>query len=270
MPQGGVAGSWPGAGTVGNALPGWPCCYTMTFHLRLPGGLWAGADNQVVPDLSVGKARRTLLAAMTSDPAGAAARPATWPVTGASAASGMPLRLMAVHAHPDDESSKGAATMARYAREGADVLVCTLTGGERGDILNKAMDRPEIRADLPAVRRAEMARAREILGVRQQFLGFIDSGLPEGDPRVPAARDPPLRRTRRLSASGSRQDPRGLRGSIRRGRRPRPAPGLRRALAAAQAVLLRQLPPGPLRGTAPGDGTARPGVAVRGADGQLG
>ena len=95
------------------------------------------------------------------------------------------LRLMAVHAHPDDESSKGAATMARYAREGADVLVATLTGGERGDILNKAMERPEVRANLAAVRREEMARAREILGVRQEFLGFVDSGLPEGDPKPP-------------------------------------------------------------------------------------
>jgi mycothiol S-conjugate amidase len=99
------------------------------------------------------------------------------------------LRLMAVHAHPDDESSKGAATMAKYVREGVDVLVCTLTGGERGDILNKAMDRPEIRADLPSVRRAEMARAREILGVRQRFLGFVDSGLPEGDPPPPLPDD---------------------------------------------------------------------------------
>src|SRR5919108_3529184 len=95
------------------------------------------------------------------------------------------LRLMAVHAHPDDESSKGAATMARYVREGAQVLVCTLTGGERGDILNPAMDRPEIKADIAAVRRAEMARAREILGVEQRFLGFVDSGLPEGDPKPP-------------------------------------------------------------------------------------
>src|SRR5215475_7249709 len=95
------------------------------------------------------------------------------------------LRLMAVHAHPDDESSKGAATMARYVREGAQVLVCTLTGGERGDILNPAMDRPEIKADIAGVRRAEMARAREILGVEQRFLGFTDSGLPEGDPKPP-------------------------------------------------------------------------------------
>src|SRR3989441_5489806 len=102
--------------------------------------------------------------------------PGTPAATPGSPGGGLPdagLRLMAVHAHPDDESSKGAATMARYVREGADVMVCTLTGGERGDILNKAMERPEIRADLAGVRRAEMARAREILGVQQRFLGFV-------------------------------------------------------------------------------------------------
>src|SRR5487761_960658 len=95
------------------------------------------------------------------------------------------LRLMAVHAHPDDESSKGAATMARYVREGAQVLVCTLTGGERGDILNPAMERPEVKADMARIRQEEMAKAREILGVEQRFMGFIDSGLPEGDPKPP-------------------------------------------------------------------------------------
>lgn len=75
--------------------------------------------------------------------------------------------------------------MARYAREGADVLVVTLTGGERGDILNPAMESADVRANLPAVRHAEMARAKQILGVRQQFLGFVDSGLPKGDPLPP-------------------------------------------------------------------------------------
>jgi mycothiol S-conjugate amidase len=95
------------------------------------------------------------------------------------------LRLMAVHAHPDDESSKGAATMARYVREGVDVLVATCTGGERGSVLNPQMDRPEVLADISNIRRAEMDRAREILGVRQAWLGFVDSGLPEGDPLPP-------------------------------------------------------------------------------------
>jgi mycothiol S-conjugate amidase len=92
---------------------------------------------------------------------------------------------MAVHAHPDDESSKGAATMARYAADGVEVLVVTCTGGERGSILNPAMDRPEILANIGAVRQEEMARAREILGVRQHWLGFVDSGFPEGDPLPP-------------------------------------------------------------------------------------
>lgn len=95
------------------------------------------------------------------------------------------LRLMAVHAHPDDESSKGAATMAHYVSEGVDVVVATLTGGERGSILNPAMDRPDVRDNLSEIRREEMRRAREILGVRQIWLGFIDSGLPEGDPPPP-------------------------------------------------------------------------------------
>ncbi|MCZ4079412.1 mycothiol conjugate amidase Mca [Rhodococcus sp. H36-A4] len=95
------------------------------------------------------------------------------------------LRLMAVHAHPDDESSKGAATTARYAAENNDVLVVTLTGGERGDILNPAMDIPGVNDRIEEVRREEMAEAARILGVRQHWLGFVDSGLPEGDPLPP-------------------------------------------------------------------------------------
>jgi mycothiol S-conjugate amidase len=92
---------------------------------------------------------------------------------------------MAVHAHPDDESSKGAATMCRYIAEGVEVMVVTCTGGERGSILNPKMDLPGVLANMPEIRRAEMARAREILGVRQEWLGFVDSGLPEGDPLPP-------------------------------------------------------------------------------------
>jgi mycothiol S-conjugate amidase len=96
-----------------------------------------------------------------------------------------PLRMMTVHAHPDDESSKGAATCARYGDEGREVMVVTCTGGERGSILNPAMDKPGVLADMPAIRQAEMARAAEILGVEHRWLGFVDSGLPEGDPPPP-------------------------------------------------------------------------------------
>jgi mycothiol S-conjugate amidase len=96
------------------------------------------------------------------------------------------LRLMAVHAHPDDESSKGAATMAKYVADGVDVLVVSCTDGERGDVLNPALKNdPEILRNLPEVRRREMAEAQRILGVRHTWLGFVDSGLPEGDPLPP-------------------------------------------------------------------------------------
>lgn len=89
------------------------------------------------------------------------------------------LCLMTVHAHPDDEASKGAATVARYASEGIrSVLVCC-TGGEAGDILNPAMDRPEVRERLHEVRMDELKAATEIIGFEEVcLLGYRDSGMP--------------------------------------------------------------------------------------------
>lgn len=96
------------------------------------------------------------------------------------------LRILAVHAHPDDESSKGAASMAAYAERGARVLVASMTGGERGDILNPAVEaNPAAHRDLPGVRRQEMRRAAQVLGIEHRWIGFVDSGLPEGDPLPP-------------------------------------------------------------------------------------
>jgi mycothiol S-conjugate amidase len=104
------------------------------------------------------------------------------------------LRLLCVHAHPDDESSKGAPTVARYHDEGvATVLVCC-TGGEMGSILNPAMDSDEIRSNLPAIRREELACAAAIIGYDQvEMLGYRDSGMPgdesNRDPRSFAMAD---------------------------------------------------------------------------------
>ncbi|SEE66946.1 mycothiol S-conjugate amidase [Arthrobacter alpinus] len=94
-----------------------------------------------------------------------------------------PLRLLAVHAHPDDEASKGAAMMASYVDAGVEVMVATCTGGERGDIQNPALvGAPHPARDMGGARRLEMAKAAKILGISHQWLGFTDSGLPEGDP----------------------------------------------------------------------------------------
>jgi mycothiol S-conjugate amidase len=88
------------------------------------------------------------------------------------------LCLLTVHAHPDDESSKGAGTVARYRSEGVRSVLVTCTGGEMGDILNPAMDLPEVREDIAAVRLGELERAAEIIGYDELvLLGYKDSGM---------------------------------------------------------------------------------------------
>ena len=49
------------------------------------------------------------------------------------------LTLLTVHAHPDDEASKGAPTVARYADEGVYTVLVCCTGGEEGDLQNPTL-----------------------------------------------------------------------------------------------------------------------------------
>jgi mycothiol S-conjugate amidase len=100
----------------------------------------------------------------------------------------VPLRLLTIHAHPDDEASKGAATVARYVAEGVQATLVCCTGGEAGDIINPALDRPEVRADLGAVRMAELDASAAAIGFYEVvMLGYRDSGMPDtpenADPR---------------------------------------------------------------------------------------
>ena len=90
------------------------------------------------------------------------------------------LCLMTVHAHPDDESSKGAGTVARAHAEGARTVLVCATGGEEGDVLNPAMDEPGVRDRLPEVRMEELHRAAEVIGYDEVvLLGYRDSGMPD-------------------------------------------------------------------------------------------
>jgi mycothiol S-conjugate amidase len=97
----------------------------------------------------------------------------------------MERRLLFVHAHPDDEASKGAATAARYADEGVDVVLVTCTGGEAGEVLNPSAEAvtPE---SMSSVRAAELAAAVEAIGfTRTHALGHLDSGYHEDPADVP-------------------------------------------------------------------------------------
>jgi mycothiol S-conjugate amidase len=92
--------------------------------------------------------------------------------------NGHPLSILTVHAHPDDESSKGAGTLARYSDEGVYTTLVCCTGGELGDIANPAMDLPEIKENLAAVRHNELAKATSVIGFSEVvMLGYLDSGM---------------------------------------------------------------------------------------------
>jgi mycothiol S-conjugate amidase len=94
--------------------------------------------------------------------------------------SGEPLSLLTVHAHPDDEASKGSATVARYSDQGVRTSLVCCTGGEAGDILNPAVDTPEVRADLARVRLQELHNSAAAIGYGSvHLLGYHDSGMPD-------------------------------------------------------------------------------------------
>jgi N-acetyl-1-D-myo-inositol-2-amino-2-deoxy-alpha-D-glucopyranoside deacetylase len=94
------------------------------------------------------------------------------------------LRLLLVHAHPDDESIGQGATMARYVAEGRGVTLVTCTAGEMGEILvpeleHLAADRED---GLGEHRRGEIADALAELGVSDHrwlggFQAYRDSGM---------------------------------------------------------------------------------------------
>jgi mycothiol S-conjugate amidase len=87
---------------------------------------------------------------------------------------------MTVHAHPDDEASKGAGTVAKAHAEGVRTVLVCCTGGEAGDILNPAMDTDEVRERLHDVRMEELAEAGRIIGYDEVImLGYRDSGMPD-------------------------------------------------------------------------------------------
>jgi mycothiol S-conjugate amidase len=93
-----------------------------------------------------------------------------------------PRCLLTVHAHPDDEASKGAGTVARYHAQGVHAVLVCCTGGEEGEILNPALDNDEVRSKLPEVRRAELDASAAIIGYDEVvLLGYRDSGMPDSE-----------------------------------------------------------------------------------------
>ncbi len=87
-------------------------------------------------------------------------------------------RLLAVLAHPDDESFGIGGTLARYADEGVDVHIAIATDGVAGSVIPGY---EHTLAELAAVRRRELDEAIAILGATLHTFGYRDSGY-IGDP----------------------------------------------------------------------------------------
>src|SRR5579863_3812161 len=91
------------------------------------------------------------------------------------------LKLMAVLAHPDDESLGFGGVLAKYAAEGIETFLVTATRGERG-WFGDEREYPGLVA-LGQIREAELHAAAEALGIRSvDFLGYIDGDLDQADP----------------------------------------------------------------------------------------
>jgi mycothiol S-conjugate amidase len=103
-----------------------------------------------------------------------------------------PLCILTVHAHPDDEASKGAPTLAMYAAQGVRTVLVCCTGGEEGDLQNPHLREPgqpfhgltpdQEKAVLAELRPDELRRSAEIIGFADVvMLGYRDSGMPDSE-----------------------------------------------------------------------------------------
>ena len=100
-------------------------------------------------------------------------------------------RLMAVLAHPDDESLGVGGTLARYASEGVEVFLVTATRGESGRFRGQRPGDPQHPGAeaLARIREAELRSAAEVLGVREvSLLDYRDQNLDRANPREAVGR----------------------------------------------------------------------------------
>ena len=92
------------------------------------------------------------------------------------------LKLMAILAHPDDESLGTGGALAKYASEGVETYLLTATRGERGRFHDGTSNPgPET---MGRIREQELMEAADVLGIKEvHFLDYLDAELDQADPR---------------------------------------------------------------------------------------
>jgi LmbE family N-acetylglucosaminyl deacetylase len=92
------------------------------------------------------------------------------------------LKLLAIFAHPDDETLGTGSTLAKYAAEGVEVHLICATRGERG-WNGEEKDNPGL-AELGSIREKELISAAKILNIKKiYFLDYIDGELDQANPQ---------------------------------------------------------------------------------------
>lgn len=98
--------------------------------------------------------------------------------------------VLSIHAHPDDEASKGAPTIALYHHADVRTVLVCCTGGEEGELQNPMLREPgqpfhgldddASRTLMAELRPVELERSAAIIGFDEVvMLGYRDSGMPE-------------------------------------------------------------------------------------------
>ncbi len=101
--------------------------------------------------------------------------------------------IMTVHAHPDDEASKGAPTLAKYHEQGVHTVLVCCTGGEEGDLQNPTLREPgqpfhdltpeQERELVVSMRPGELDASAKVIGFDEVImLGYRDSGMADTPP----------------------------------------------------------------------------------------
>jgi LmbE family N-acetylglucosaminyl deacetylase len=88
----------------------------------------------------------------------------------------LPRRAMSIHAHPDDQEFTVAGMLARWAREGCEIVSVIVTSGDAGS--NEPTKDEKYKPELARLRQAEQTAANAVLGIKETvFLGYPDGEL---------------------------------------------------------------------------------------------
>ena len=90
------------------------------------------------------------------------------------------MRIVSIHAHPDDAEILAGGTLALLSALGHDITIVTLSAGDCGSAVHGLNE-------IAAIRQAEAAESAALIGARYRWGGFRDMAIFSDDPSRPGA-----------------------------------------------------------------------------------